>query len=311
MKRSVSLTWGSVKIGLLIIFAAVALFWASYTGGGTSIFTPKDKFVCYFADVNGLVAGAPIWMSGVEVGNVSAVRFVNLDEKRKVEIVCKVRRDAWYMISEDASVHLGSIGFLGDRYVEIDPGTIGGPTIDPGDTVPTFPVAGAGALFESGEKAFKGVGSVVTNLDTLMSRMNRGEGTLGKMARDELLYRNMTELLASLTKLSEDLQANQERIVSSLERTSKTIEELGDQVTENRGTLGKIANDPALYDNLAASSARLDTVMTYIQNAEGTMGLLVRDTALYTELVDLLSRANNMVTDIQSNPRKYFKFSVF
>lgn len=311
MKRSMNIGWGSVKVGLLLVFAIAVLFWASYTGGGTSILVPKDKFICFFSDVNGLVAGAPVWMAGVEVGNVTDVEFVNLDPERKVQLTCRVRRSVWPMITHESTVHLGSIGFLGDRYVEIKPGVIGDRPITPGDTVPTVPVANAQAMFKSGEAAFENVGSLVNNLDTLMSRMNRGEGTLGKIASDDELYRNMTELLAGLTKLTSDLQKNQERLVASIEKASNTMDELGRQVTENRGTLGKLAADSALYDNLAASTARLDTIMAQIQRAEGSMGLLVNDTALYIETVNLLARVNNMVADIQANPRKYFKFSVF
>src|SRR3954464_2395318 len=40
-----------------------------------------------------------------------------------------------------------------------------------------------------------------TQLDTLISRMNRGEGTLGKLASDSMMYRNLTDLSRALTEL--------------------------------------------------------------------------------------------------------------
>ena len=69
--------------------------------------------------------------------------------------------------------------------------------------------------------------------------------------------------------------------------------------------------DPALYNNLAATSAQLDSITTKLNEAHGSLGLMVNDTAMYTQMVDLLARVNSLVADIQSNPRKYFKFSVF
>ena len=78
MKKSTSVKWGNLKVGILITVAVVALFWASLSGGGTSIFDSKSNFVCYFKNVNGMVKGSPVWMSGVEVGNVKSISFVNL-----------------------------------------------------------------------------------------------------------------------------------------------------------------------------------------------------------------------------------------
>ncbi|MDH3936291.1 MAG: MCE family protein, partial [candidate division Zixibacteria bacterium] len=117
MKRSSSTKWGSLKVGAVLVVAIAAALWASLTGGGTSIFDPKSDFLCYFANVNGLVKGSPVWMSGVEIGNVRRVTFVNIDSLRQVEVTCKVKSSVWDMITDNARVQLGSIGFLGDKYL--------------------------------------------------------------------------------------------------------------------------------------------------------------------------------------------------
>lgn len=310
MKKSVGVKWGNLKVGVLLTIVIAGLFWASFTGGGTSIFEPKEEFVCFFGNVNGLVPGAPVWMAGVEIGNVKSLKFVNLSTDKQVKLVCRAKESVWSMITDQSTVSLGTIGFLGDKYVELRPGLDGNP-ISPGDTIPTQQAAGASELFESGQTAFDNVGGLVGNLDTTFTRMNRGEGTLGMIATDKALYQNLTRLLADLTDLTNALQKNQERLVGSIERTSHTVEELSMQVTENRGTLGKIMNDPALYDNLAASTAKLDTIMAKIQGAEGSLGLLVNDTALYVEVVNLLARSNNLMSDLEKNWRHHLKISIF
>ena len=91
MKRSVGMKWGKLQVGLLIMLAIAVLMWASFTGGGTSIFDAMGSFVCYFDDVNGLVKGSPIWMSGLEVGNVSSLGFVVIDGERKVKVHCRIK----------------------------------------------------------------------------------------------------------------------------------------------------------------------------------------------------------------------------
>ncbi|MCP4684674.1 MAG: MCE family protein [bacterium] len=311
MQRSIKIRWGKLQVGILIMLAVAALMWASITGGGTSIFESKATFVCYFKNVNGLVNGSPVWMSGLEVGNVKSLNFDMSDSLRQIRVECKVKSSVWPFITKDARVQLGTIGFLGDKYVELRPGVLGGPPIEEKGVVPTLDVGSAPALFKAGEEAFQEAGSVVSNLDTLLTRMNQGEGTLGLLATDEGLYKHLSALLQNLTALSGDLQQNQERLTSSIERMSNSISDLTEKVNENSGTVGKLVNDPALYDNLAASSARLDSIMTKIDVAEGSMGLLVNDTALYVEMTNLLARANNLIADIEENPGRYLKFSVF
>lgn len=311
MKRSTSTRWGSLKVGAILTVAIAIALWASLTGGGTSIFNPKNEFVCYFRNVNGLVNGSPVWMSGVEVGNVRSVEFVSLDTLRQVKVVCRVKSSVWFMITANARVQLGTIGFLGDKYIEVVPGDISGPPIKDGGVVLTRDAGSAEAMFSEGERALAKAGEMVNNLDDVLGRMNRGEGTLGRLATDEELYTQMTRLLTNLTQLTASLQKNQERIIASIEKTSDAVGDLAGKVDSNSGTLGRLISDPALYDNLAATSARLDSIMTKINTAEGTLGLFVSDTALYTETVDLIARINNLVSDIEANPRKYFKFSVF
>ena len=311
MKRSISAKWGSLKVGILLSIAIVVGIWASLSGGGTSIFETKLHFTSYFPNVNGLIAGSPVWMAGVEVGNVASVKFVNLDDWRRVEVVCRVKEGAWNMMTEDTYIQLGTIGFLGDKFVNIVPGTPGKPVIPPGTVVKSIAADDASALFTAGKEAFGSAGVIVGELDTLLARMNRGEGTLGQIATNDALYRDIASLTTSLTKLIADLQKNQERIISSIERSSHALKDVSDQVTQNTGTLNKILTDPQLYDNLEGTTERLDSIMTKIDRAEGTLGLFVNDTAMYTEVTNLLVRVNNLVTDIQANPRKYFKFSVF
>lgn len=310
MRRSVKIKWGAVPVGVLIMLAIALLIYASMTGSGTSIFDPKISFVCYFANVNGLVRGSPIWFGGVEVGNVTSLDFEVVDSPRQVRVVCRVTKRIHRYLNSDTRVELGTIGILGDRYIEIVPGLKGTP-IASMDVIEVRDIGSAPAMFEAGEKALGKVDKLTSNLDTLLVRVNRGEGTLGQLASNDSLYVQLTALLANLTRITASLQQNQESLIESVRHMSQSVGDLAQQISENKGTMGKLVTEPALYDNLNASSARLDSILTKIDLAKGNLGLMVNDSALYVELTNLLTRANNLITDIEKNPRKYFKFSVF
>ena len=311
MRRSVKIKWGAVPVGVLIMLAIAILIYTSMAGSGTSIFEPKISFVCYFANVNGLVRGSAVWFGGVEVGNVTSLDFEVVDSPRQVRVVCRVTKRICRYLNADTRVQLGTIGILGDKYIEIIPGLKNAPPIEPMGIIEVQDIGSAPAMFEAGEKAIKDAGQVVTGLDTFLVRVNRGEGTLGQLASNDSLYVQLTALLANLTKVTASLQKNQESLIESVRHMSKSVGDLAQQVSENQGTLGKLITEPALYDNLSQSSARLDSILTKIDLAKGNLGLLVNDSALYVELTNLLTRANSLITDIEKNPRKYFKFSVF
>ncbi|MCP4706894.1 MAG: MCE family protein, partial [candidate division Zixibacteria bacterium] len=112
MKRSTKVKWGEIKVGVLITIALFVLVWASFSGSGTSIFDKKINFVAYFDNVNGLVKGAPVWIAGVEVGNVSSIKFVNLDSAGQIELKLRVKESVTNMITIDARIRLGTIGML-------------------------------------------------------------------------------------------------------------------------------------------------------------------------------------------------------
>jgi len=55
------------------------------------------------------------------------------------------------------------------------------------------------------------LGHTTAQLDTLLSRINRGEGTLGRMASDTVMYANLRDLSASLTALLNDLREHPDK----------------------------------------------------------------------------------------------------
>jgi phospholipid/cholesterol/gamma-HCH transport system substrate-binding protein len=311
MKRTIRVKWGELKVGLLITFAIAALLWASFTGGGTSVFDPKISYAAYFTNVNGLVTGAPVWISGVEVGNVSSIIFVNLDSVRQIEVKIKVKKKVANMVTMDATLKLGTIGFLGDKYIEIIPGTLSLPEMEPGMFIKSAQANDMSAMIGTGEKAMTNFRDLAGNLTTITDKIKRGEGTTGKLFTNDTLYYEMTKMVSSMTLLINELQKNQERLTSSVENVAVSLDSITSNLNSKRGTAGKLLADPGLYDNLHSSASRIDSILSKVNRGEGTAGALVNDDSLYVEIKNLVTRVNNLVTDIQKDPRKYFKFSVF
>jgi len=311
MKRTSKIKWGEIRIGLLIAAAILVLMWASFSGGGTSVFHAKTSYRAYFANVNGLVRGSPVWIAGIEVGNVTSIEFVNLDSARQIEVKFKVLNSVTNMITTDASVKLGTIGFIGDKYIEVIPGTLTNPQLEPGSFLATAPSGNLDEVFAKSGSAVDDASELMNNLSEITARLKEGEGSFGKMFTESEIYDKLTRLIASLTVLVGDLQKNQARLITSIDNISADLADILVKVNTNEGTLGKIIADPALYNNLQSSSTHIDSILYKINRGDGTAGALVNDDELYEEVKNLVVRIENLVADIEKNPRKYFKFSVF
>jgi len=105
------------KVGALVAVSALAF-------AGTVLFFGeipfikgnKTEYYAYFDNVGGLSKGSDVRVSGVKVGKVKEILF----EKGKVKVVLEVKKGV--PIYRDAVVKIGTLGLLGDKYVEIQPG---------------------------------------------------------------------------------------------------------------------------------------------------------------------------------------------
>lgn len=311
MIRSTKVKWGEIKVGVLITIAIFVLLWASFSGSGTSIFDKKISYVAYFDNVAGLVKGAPVWIAGVEVGNVQSIKFVNLDSAGQIELKLRVKESVTNMITVDASIRLGTIGMLGDKYVEIIPGTLGKPLIAEDGAIRTDATGDLAAIMSEGEELISSSRKTMGNICEITARLKDGEGTIGQLLTNDQLHTELTGLIASMTILMDGLQKNQERITSAMENISTDLADVTAKANSNTGTIGKLLADPKLYDNLHSSTSRIDSILSKINMGQGTAGAMVNDDELYQEIKNLVVRIENLVIDIEKNPHKYLKFSVF
>lgn len=311
MKRSGKVKFGNLWVGTIMTIALAALLYTSFHGGGTSIFEAKGSLYAYFQNVNGLVNGAPVWLGGIEVGNVQSVEFVNLDEQRRIKAVFTVKSSVWEFLTEDTKVQLGTIGLLGDKYVEIIPGTKGLPVIAEGSELPVLQQTGLDAMTAKAPKMIDSVDSLLTGMKDIASRVANGKGTAGRIVNDSMLYVNLVSALEQTTNVLAGLQKQQTKILEKLSSTMDNTDKITAQVSSGEGTAGKFLYDEKLYDKLASSGGHIDSILAKIDRGDGSAGALINDAQLYEEIRNLVVRINNLVADIEENPGRYLKFSVF
>ena len=74
-----------------------------------------------------------------------------------------------------------------------------------------------------------------------------------------------------------------------------------DSVTQGKGTLGKLTNDPQLYDNIVRLTGEVNTLARAMNHGEGSLGKLVRNPEPYNRLTSILNRADQTMQAFQAS----------
>ncbi|MDO5575975.1 MAG: MCE family protein, partial [Fibrobacter sp.] len=110
----------SLKISIVVTIALVILFMAIFFAGNiSSLFASKVELFAQIPDVQGLREGAPVWLHGVEIGNVQNIELSNDGALITVSINSKYQEN----IRQNADMQIMTMGILGDKFVRISSGT--------------------------------------------------------------------------------------------------------------------------------------------------------------------------------------------
>jgi phospholipid/cholesterol/gamma-HCH transport system substrate-binding protein len=309
------LAWSKLKVGLVVAAALLVLFLTVlFAGSIGNVFSPKVTLTAQLENANGLRSGAPVWLSGIEVGSVSDIR---LDGVHETTVTLSVGKRYLGFIRKDARVSVMTMGLLGDKYVDLAAGSPEAPPIGPGDVIQG---AVRRDLAAAGAESMAKITEVIARLERLFAKIERGEGTLAKLINDPSLYNNLTDATRSLTKVARDM-TNQEGTVSklindpalydNLRDATQTLAQVSREMMNDQGTFRMMLNKPALYDNLNKASGEFSTTIEKLNQADGIAGKLIADKDLAADIKDTVKELNGLIKDVKEHPGRYFKMSMF
>jgi len=310
MAQRRSLAWTELRVGLLVIFSflllAAAIF---FVGGESGLFTRKYTVYAYFPSANGLRDGAEVWLEGVTIGNVTSVKISpQADPNRSVEIAMRLDRTYENIIRSDSVVSIGTIGLLGNKNVEITRGTEEGTVV---------PEGGYLQGSEAGDirQIVTGTNDFIANLNVLSDqivkmseRVDRGEGTLGKLLTDSSIYDNLDATTLEAKSLVEDIRTGQgtvgklvsdDALYRRVDVMLDRVDTLVATIQKGEGTLGKFYKDPELYNRSNQFVARLNSITDGIARGEGTLGRITKDDALYNKLNTTIDRFDAIAASME------------
>ena len=94
--------------------------------------------------------------------------------------------------------------------------------------------------------------SATNNLDTLVAKLNSGEGTAGKLINDPALFNQFTAVTQSLNQLVANLNSG-DGTMGRLLKDKQLYENMNGAVADIRTLIANINKDPRRYLNIRVS----------------------------------------------------------
>jgi phospholipid/cholesterol/gamma-HCH transport system substrate-binding protein len=263
----------------------------------------QAQIVTEFDQVAGLNLQSAVRVAGVRVGVVSAIDL----EGKRARVTMDLPRD--YPIYKDASASLSSIGILGEKYIELDPGHPEAGRMAANEIVPSKVGPGLDNLMAA-------LGDIAENVKGVTYALNQSiGGEPGREKLDEIVdnvrvltgeFRAMAEenhgtintTLGNVQNLTADLKEKLPLIAKQFEDLGRNLNDL---VVSNRPEIqGVIGDVRKLTASLQSTSENIRSITDKLNKGEGTIGKLLNDETTINKLNDAVDNVNSMLGGFRS-----------
>lgn len=279
-----------VVIGTLILRVEKLDF--SSSKGDHEMFT-------YFGQVAGLAQQSAIRVAGVKVGEVRKIEL----EGQRARVTLSLNK-AQVKVYTDAVASLSSIGILGEKYIELDPGHANTGPHQEGEAIRSKTGVSLDNLMET-------MGTIGEDLKGISHALNKSiGGEEGRQKLDEIIdnirvltgeFRSMAqENHGSINRTMTNVEAITAELRDKLPRLAGQFEELGRNlnamVAENRPELkGMMGDVRKLAGSFQSTSDNLKSITAKLDKGEGTIGKLLTDETTIKKINTAVDNVNEML----------------
>lgn len=291
----------AVQVGIMGLLALVLLLGGVVWVKEYRLGERKAPYNAHFQEVGNLAVGDPVSVRGVRKGAVTAVKL----EDQGVRVEFEVDKDV--MLHPDATLRVANIGFMGEKFLSLEPGAA------PGRFDPKKPVPGR---FQSGvPEVISGAGDLVVETTELSSRLNVMLDALDP-ATVERTSKNMEKASHSLSTALGDNRDDLRTAILDFKAAAKDLRAIAatnrEQVTTSLQSFDTASRKlSSLADQLSTTASSLQRIIARVESSQGSLGRAIADTTLYTEMRETIRNTNDLVKDIRKNPKRYLKIGLF
>ena len=195
-----------IRLGLFVAGGLVIFVLAIFIiGKQKNLFNPVYTLSTTFSNVSGLQVGNNIRFSGINIGTVDNISIVN---DSTVKVMMTIKKEIKQFIKTDSEVSIGSEGLIGDKLLVIGQGGSNSPLAQAGEHLGSKEPVETDAIMSSIQVTAGNAEVISFQLAEIMTKINGGNGTLGRLLQDTTIAENLNQTIVNLKKSSKGLGEN-------------------------------------------------------------------------------------------------------
>lgn len=289
-------------IGLSVIIALIVLYVGIDYLKGINLFKPGNYYSATYKNVAGLEISAPVTIDGYKVGQV---REINFDYEKPGNIEVEFSLDKSLRLPKDSKAFIGT-GLLNGAFVEIKLGKstemieVGGKI--EGASLPDMMGSISNDLLPT-------VANILPKVDTLLLNLN-------KLVSDPALANSIQSLdgiTSNINLASQHLNTLMARQVPGMLGNVNHVAANLDTITANLGELSQQLRTlpvASTMENVNDITANLAKFSDQLNNANSSLGKIMNDPELYDRINKVTSDVDSLILDLQRNPKRYISIKL-
>ena len=255
-----------LRIGAFVVVALAVFLGIIYLlGAQARYFERKYDLVAEFPEVGGLIDGATVRLAGVQIGRVTDVRLAP-QVGGKVRVTLTVARRFQDRIRRNSEARIVTQGLLGDKLVEISPGSPEYPPLGPGDVIATQEPVETSRIFGDAAKTLATVNRLATSVQGMVEKLEKG-GTAESLAATIESARRVAGQLETMGR---------DGTWGELAATVRSARRIAEEVEKGKGLLHALVYDePETLRRLNALLGSAQDVLARTRDGQSAVGVLL------------------------------------
>jgi phospholipid/cholesterol/gamma-HCH transport system substrate-binding protein len=295
-----------IKTAVLVIASILLFIWGYSFLKGRDLFTNYKTFYVEYKNVEGLATSSPVTLNGLVIGKVNAIALNQENGNLLVELQLKTD----FPISKSSVATIYEPGFIGGKQIAIYPNFKDKTIAEDGQRLRGEVKLGLtdkvgdqlAPIQDKFEKIMLHTDQLITGINNVLDK--KGQEDL-KVSLSELskTIEQFHKASTSVNTLLDENKAQINGVVANFNKIGGDFSKISDSL--NKADLGKTVK------NLNKTLARVDGIMSGLESGKGSMGKLLNDEAFYENLKATTKELELLLQDVRLYPTRYVNVSLF
>ncbi len=266
----------NLKLGIFTMGGlAFIVFMLYMIGSSRNLFSSNFEISAHFRNVNGLMIGNNVRLSGIDVGTVRRIDFIN---DTSVQVVMVIEKKVRKFIKKNSLASVGTDGLIGSKLININTLDSSSPAVESGDILGSVRPIEGDEMLRTLNTTNQNLYIITEDLKKITKKLNNNN-SLWSILRDTVVAQNL-----------KDAVVNAKLATKNISKGTLDLQQMISSAQRGEGLLGVLLKDTTL-------SNKLKTTVENVNQAGGKIKIAGDELKILSEKLNSKGALNLVLTD--------------